>query len=1092
MELPLPGLRLYASNRLEKLAEKLADTVTLPLASPLDKEVIVVQSRGMERWISMQLAKHHGICANIQFPYPNHFVEDIFRKILPDLPERSPFAPEIMTWKILKLLSTCIGRPEFKSLGDYLGDSEVDLKRFQLSERIADTFDQYLLFRPEMIFSWERGQDRHWQAVLWRELVKETGKGHRAEVGNAFFEAIKRVPSKKHGLPERISIFGISALPRFHINVLSAISRFTQVNLFLMNPCREYWGDILSGWEMKKTATKQGALELTAQALYMEKGNSLLASMGKLGKDFFALVNEFECEEFASFEVPGEGTLLSCIQSDILNLRERGQETEGKKAVESIDTSIQIHSCHSPMREMEVLYDRLLNMFEKDPNLNPTNILVMAPDIETYAPYIRAVFDMPVDESKGIPYSIADRSIRKENEIIDTFLGLLNLEGSRYGVSQVLSILEAASVQRRFGLSGADLELVRKWTVDTSIRWGIDGKSRGNMGLPSFSQNTWRAGLERLLLGYAMPGNDENIFQGILPYDLMEGNDTSALGKFLDFTDQLFEQTTSLDRPRTLKAWSKTLTDLLDRFFMPDEDSKRAVQAIRHTLNSLGDIQERSVFDEEIDIKVLKWHLGHCLESEGLGFGFITGGVTFCAMLPMRSIPFKVICLVGMNGDAYPRESKPLGFDLMAKHPKPGDRSRREDDRYLFLEVLLSAREQLYISYVGQSIQDNTLIPPSVLISELTDTVEQGFEIPGMNILDHIITRHRLQAFSPEYFRKNKKLFSYSEENLRAARRMLVKRGAYVPFVSGGLSVPEKEWKTIDLDDLYNFIRNPSRYLLQKRLGIYLDQRALIPDEREPFDIKGLEKYLLENSMMEKGLAGRDLKDLFLPTLARGLLPHGTAGECLFERLRQGVERFVEKTGAYLQGAALDPLEVDLSIGDFRLTGKINGLYPKRLMHYRYAKTKAKDHLKTWIYHLALNRIMPDDHPLISMLAGLGSKGPEPGWVAFEYMPVQNSEEILGALLEKYWEGLIKPLHFFSETSWEYAQALLLQGRPHEEALNRARNTWAGNEYSQGENSDPYYELFFRNMDPLDPEFQDTAEEVFGTLIDHQAKIKDE
>jgi exodeoxyribonuclease V gamma subunit len=1089
---PLPGLRLFTSNRLEKLAEKLADTVTVPLASPLDKEVIVVQSRGMERWVSMQLAKRHGICANIQFPYPNHFVQDIFGKVLPDLPERSPFEPEIMTWKIMKLLPTCIGRPEFKSLRDYLADPEANLKLFQLSERVADTFDQYLLFRPEMIFRWERGQEGHWQAVLWRELVKETGKGHRAEVGNAFFEALKKVPSQKHGLPEKISIFGISALPRFHIQVLEAISRFTQVNLFLMNPCREYWGDILSGWEMKKTASKQGALELPAQELYMEKGNSLLASMGKLGRDFFALVNEFECEEFESFEEPGEGTLLGCIQSDILNLRERNQKTEGKKTVESFDPSIQIHSCHSPMREMDVLYDRLLNMFEKDPNLKPTDILVMTPDIETYAPYIRAVFDMPVDESKGIPYSIADRSIRKENEVIDTFLDVLNLEGSRYGVSQVLSILESASVRRRFGLTEADLELIRKWTVDTRIRWGIDGKSRDKMGLPSFSENTWRAGLERLLLGYAMPGNDENIFQGILPYDLMEGNDTAILGKFLDLAEKLFEHTTSLGLPRTLKAWSKTLTVLLDRFFMPDEDSEKAIQAIRHTLHNLGDFQERSAFDEEIDIKVLKWHLAHCLESEGFGFGFITRGVTFCAMLPMRSIPFKVICLVGMNGDAYPRESKPLGFDLMAKHPKPGDRSRREDDRYLFLEVLLSAREQLYISYVGQSIQDNTLIPPSVLISELMDTIEQGFEMPGNHILDHIMTRHRLQAFSPEYFKKNKKLFSYSEENLKAARRMLERRGAHVPFVSGGLSVPEKEWKTVDLDDLCNFFRNPSRYLLQKRLGIYLDQTVLMPDEREPFEIKGLEKYLLENSMMEKGLAGRDLRDLFSATLAKGLLPHGTAGECLFDHLRQGVERFVEKTCGYLQGAALDPLAVDLSIGDFRLTGKINGLYPKRLMHYRYAKTKAKDYLKTWIYHLALNSIMPKGHPLISILAGLTSKGPEPGWVAFEYMPVQNSKEILGSLLEKYWEGLIKPLHFFSETSWEYAQALLLQGKPQEEALNRARNTWSGNEYNQGENSDPYYELFFRNTDPLGPEFQDMAKDVFGTLIDHQAKIKDE
>ena len=1089
----MPGLRLYTSNRLEKLAEKLAENVAVPLASPLDKEVIVVQSKGMERWISMQLAQRQGICANIQFPYPNHFVQDIFRKILPDLPERSPFEPATMTWKIMKLLPTCIERPAFRSLKDYLGDSEDDLKLFQVSERIADTLDQYLLFRPEMIFRWEKGQEEHWQAVLWRELVKETGKGHRAHVAKAFFEALEKVPlENKYSFPERISVFGISALPTFHIQVLAAISRLSQVNLFLMNPCKEYWGDILSGWEMKKTAAKQGTPELTPQELYMEKGNSLLASMGTLGKDFFSLINEFELEECASFEEPGQETLLSCIQSHILNLRERNPKTEGRKALHAWDTSIRIHSCHSPMREMEVLYDHLLNMFEKDAHLKPENILVMTPDIETYAPYIRAVFDMPVDESKAIPYSIADRSIRQENEIIDTFLDMLGLEGSRYGVSQVLSILESSPVRRRFGLSEVDLELVRKWIVDTGIRWGIDGKSRLEMGLPPFSENTWRAGLERLLLGYAMPGKNENIFMGILPYDLMEGKSTEVLGKFIDFTEKLFEQTASLARPRSLKEWSKTLTALLDRFFMTDEDSERAVQAIRHTLHRMEELQERSGFDEEINRKVLTWHLARSLEGEGFGFGFITRGVTFCAMLPMRSIPFKVICLMGMNGDAYPKESKPLGFDLMAKHPKPGDRSRREDDRYLFLEVLLSAREQLFISYVGQSIQDNTVIPPSVLVSELMDAIEQGFEIPGENVLDHMVTRHRLQAFSPEYFKENKKLFSYSEENLRAARRMLETRGAEVPFISAGLRVPENEWKTVDLGDLSRFFQNPARYLLQKRLGIHLDQKAWIPDEREPFDIKGLEKYLLENSMMEKGLAGQDVKELLPPTRARGLLPHGTAGECLFDSLRQGVERFVEKTGAFLDGKPLEPVEVDLCIGDFRLKGKIDGMYPERVMHYRYAKTRAKDHLKTWIHHLALNSILSKDRPRTSLVAGLAPQGLKPAWIAFEYMPVQDSENILGSLIEKYWEGLTKPLHFFSETSWHYAQALLLQGKTKEEALRRARNTWTGNEYSRGENSDPYYDLFFRNRDPLDLQFQDMAEEVFAPLIEHQTKVPDD
>ena len=1085
-------LRLFTSNKLEILAEALAEVLRTPLASVLDEEAIVIQSQGMKRWVSMQLAQRHGICANCRFSFPNTFVHDAFRKVVPDLPERSHFDPKIMTWRIMKLLPSCIMKPGFESLKSYLGDTQGDLKRFQLSERIADIFDQYLLFRQDMIFRWEAGGEDHWQAVLWRELVKGNEQGHRAALGKAFMEATEKSCTDIKGLPERVSVFGISALPRFHAQVLAAISRFTKVNLFLMNPCKQYWGDILSDWETKRTIARQGKGDLPVEELHLEKGNSLLASMGTLGRDFFDLVNEFGCEEFPIFVDPGEENLFSCIQSDILNLRDRQQGLDVKKTVAPHDTSIQIHSCHSPMREIEVLHDRLLHMFEKVPTLLPKDILVMTPDIETYAPYIQAVFDTPADDSRRIPFSISDRGIRKESEIIDTFLAILDLQGSRFAASQVFAILESPAVQRRFGFLEEDLALVRRWVRDTRIRWGIDGESRGQLGLPALAENTWKAGLDRLLLGYAMPGQDENMFGGVLPYDHIEGSEASVLGRLLELTGQLFTHVTSLGQPRSLDGWSQTLTGLLDRFFMPDEDTEREMRVIRRTLNDLGDMSAYggSVFDEEVDVNVIRWHLGHYLETEGFGFGFITGGVTFCAMLPMRSIPFKVICLVGMNGDAYPRQAKPLGFDLMAKHPKPGDRSRRNDDRYLFLEAMLSAREKLYISYVGQSIQDNSLIPPSVLVSELMDYIEQGFTIPGEKILDPIFTKHRLQAFSPEYFKKDKKLFSYSEENCQAAQCISEARKAPVPFISSGLSDPEEEWKTVDLRDLCAFFGNPARFLLNKRLGIYLEEKTSMLEEREAFDIKGLEKYLLEQDLVERRLAGGNLKDFLPLTQASGKLPHGTPGECIFEALSQGVEGFVERTTPYMREATLEPIGLDLNISGFRLTGRIDAIYPERLLHYRYAKVKSRDRLKVWIHHLALNTLMADKYPRTSVLTGLSPKGREPEWVAWEYSPVENSEEILARLLEGYWAGLVRPIHFFQDSSWAYAHMLLERNKPGEDALNSARNTWTGSEYNRGECEDPYYQLCFGSTDPLDPEFQGIAEEVFRPLIAHQKEIE--
>jgi exodeoxyribonuclease V gamma subunit len=607
------------------------------------------------------------------------------------------------------------------------------------------------------------------------------------------------------------------------------------------------------------------------------------------------------------------------------------------------------------------------------------------------------------------------------------------------------------------------------------------------MDLPDLSENTWKAGLDRLLMGYAMPGREENMFAGVLPFDDMEGSETLVLGKFIEFTEQLFSHVKSLGLSRTLDEWSDTLKGLFEAFFLPDQNTEREAQIIRRTLNDLAEEGELSGFDEKVDMDVIRYCLEQRLEKEGFGFGFITGNVTFCAMLPMRSIPFKIICLIGMNGDSYPRQSKPLGFDLMAMNPRKGDRSRRNDDRYLFLEAILSARGSLYISYVGQSIRDNTVIPPSVMVSEILDYIEQGFELQGRKILEHIITKHRLQPFSPEYFKKDGRLFSYSRENFKAAECLVKSRKNPVPFISDGLSDAGEEWKTVDVDDLCSFFVNPVKFLLNRRLGIYLDEGADMLQETEPFDVSGLESYLLAQRLVERSLAGFELKDFFHLTRATGLLPHGTVGECIYDKLCLEIEGFAEKTGSYIREDMLAPLEVDLSISGFRLTGRIDAIYPEKMIRFRYAKIKPKDRLRTWIHHLVLNCLRPLGYPRTSMVAGLDKDK----WAAWEYVPFDNAEGILERLLNKYWEGLTRPVHFFPESSWQYAQLVLEKERPAGDALQKALWTWTGDDFNRGEVEDLYYRLCFRNMDPLDSEFEETAIEAFGPIMEFQRKVEE-
>jgi len=1071
------NFRVFTSNRLEILADQLARALREPLPSPFDQETIVVQSKGMERWICLQLAERHGICSNCRFPFPNTFVHEIFQSVLKNIPKPSLFDPQVMTWRVMKALPSLIEDPAFEALRIYLESGRSDLKRFQLSQRIADLFDQYLLFRPEMMFQWEKGKAGHWQALLWRKLVEGHEHEHRASLAKELFTAIERSSDPLPGLPRRLSVFGISALPRFHVEVFASLSRVAQVNLFLMNPSEEYWGDILATWEMKKKVLSEKTV--SEEELHMEKGNSLLASMGALGRDFFEMIQEFQMEEFSSYKAPDAGNLLTSIQLDVLSLQERKE----KKKVSAEDLSIQIHSCHSPMREVEVLRDQLLRMFEEDPGLLPKDILVMMPDVETYAPYIQAVFDTPQDDARKIPFSIADRSIRKEGGIGETFLNLLDLQGSRFGVTQVLDLLECEALRRRFGFSDEDLETVRKWISETRIRWGIDEGHKAELELPSFPQNTWRAGLDRLLLGFAMPGREERLFSGILPYDPIEGGETRILGSFVEFAEQLFKRAASLGQWRTLEVWQRELASLLDDFFEPGEETQREIQLIRRMLDELVKTGAASLFDEEIHLRVVRSDLERSLDQTGFGLGFMTGGVTFCAMLPMRSIPFRVICLLGMDGEAYPRQSKPLGFDYMARHPRRGDRSRRNDDRYLFLEAILSARERLYISYVGQSIQDNSAIPPSVLVSELIDYVDQGFEIPGGPIRDHLHTRHRLQAFSPEYFKNHQKLFTYSEENYEIAGTMLAGRKEPGAFLGTGLSEPDETWRKVDLHGLCAFFSNPTKFLLNRRLGIYLEERFSLAEEREPFEVRTLEQYLLEESMLRRRLQGQSLKDDFVFAVASGRLPHGPVGQCIYEGLSPGVEHFAEDLSPLLGKNALETLDFQIDVGDFYLTGSLDHVLKEKMIRFRYARLKGKDLMVNWIYHLVLNSVRAEGYPRHTLMAGLSAKSnKERNRVFYEYTPVDEGEEILEGLLKRYWEGLKEPLHFFPESSWEYAELRLVKDKPAEVALEQVRKAWEGSEWNRGEMDDPYYQLCFGGKDPIDTAFEEIAVEVFEPL----------
>lgn len=651
-------LNIHTSNRMENLVEALASQLATPLTSPLTPEVIVVQSKGMQRWLAMELSRRFGVWGNCDYPFPNDMVWRLFRASLPQVPDAAPFDPDLMAWKIMAILPSLLEREPFAPLKRYLDNDRDGLKLFQLAVKIADTLDQYTLFRPAMLLEWEEGKeqggDAAWQALLWRELARDGEGRHRGRLMREYCDALADAAGAPAGTPERITLFGISYLPTFHMDVLAATARVSQVNLFLLSPTREYWSDISTRRVLARLAPEERALRT--------EGNPLLASLGRLGRDFSDTV--IEIGDLAAlqedlYREPGEESLLRAIQSRILSLEGAGEREGEKRPIAPHDRSVQLHSCHGPLREIEVLHDNLLDLLERVEGLEPRHIVVMTPDIESYAPYVATVFEGGGEQGGRIPYSIADRSLASEGEVASAVLKLLALPGSRLTVVQLLDILEMPAVSRRFGLDGEELERVRRWLGETRIRWGMDEGDRLRLGLPGYRDNSWRAGLDRLLLGYAMPEQGGRLFNGLLPYDELEGSAGRTLGKLVDFVGAIDRLARDLDTPRHLPEWGERFRLMLAEFIVADDDTARELDGCASLLAELDSLAERSRFPGAVQPAVMRAWLASRLQKEQKGLGFMTGGVTFCAMLPMRSIPFRVVALIGMSDGAFPRQGRP-------------------------------------------------------------------------------------------------------------------------------------------------------------------------------------------------------------------------------------------------------------------------------------------------------------------------------------------------------------------------------------------------------------------------------------------------
>jgi exodeoxyribonuclease V gamma subunit len=812
------NLGLFTSNRLERLLEAWVARLCEEPLPPFEREVVVVQSQGMRRWLTLELARRRGIAAGLWMPFPRDLARCLATAVLegrldyePARREMGPFDREILLWRLYRLLGQLDqgGEPSLRVPAAYLAGDEGGRKRFQLAARLAGLFDDYQLFRPDWLREIEAGrplfeaadprqadsrqESAAWQAWLWRRLQQEGSGEHLARRLQATVEKLLEPPAGKPlPLPQRITVFGVSSLPPVFLELLRAASLHLPVEIYFASPTWHYWGDLFSDREQVRLARRfrrrdaGGPARDPLAAGHFERGHSLLSALGGQGRDFFNLLQELDASGEAwhevDFEDPGCASALGCLQSDILNLRDRGG-SDPPLPLSPGDRSLRVHVCHSALREMEVLREELLHAFGEMPGLRPSEVLVLLPEIEKYAPLVDAVFGIPHLGAPPIPYAVADRDLASTQQPAAALLALLELAGKRLTVAEVFGLLESPPLRRAAGIEESELGILRSRVQAVGIRWAIDGRQRQEeFGLPAFEEASWQAGIDRLLFGYAI-GNVEALSCGIAPAAGDGAGDTGLLGRFLLFLDRLFAELKGLRRGRPAADWSRDLIALVGRQLAAgDDEEELALQLLRESFARLGEAKLLAALGEDLPLEVIRQFLRRELADDQKSGGFLSGGITFCALRPMRSIPFRLVAVAGLDDPSFPRREPPRAFDLLAASPRPGDRSPRLDDRYLFLETLLAARERLLLFYPGASQRDAAEKAPSVVVAELLDLLDRSFVgEDGRPAREQLVERHPLQAWSAANFDPARP--SSSRENAEACRALAAPREEMPPFV---------------------------------------------------------------------------------------------------------------------------------------------------------------------------------------------------------------------------------------------------------------------------------------------------------------------